>query len=175
MKSESLTFARVIGMCFLLVCSCLELSAGKEKNSARSGDQEFWVTSFESPETVLGIVGTIPHRPSTGHHFVVVHLKVKNLSKRAACAYFTARVKAEFGLEYRRDLIFFEDEVPHIHELLPGEETIGSYVFQVKDGVRPLELIMEPKGKQGCGQGDSVFYPATINISLEGVQSLPTP
>ncbi len=174
MRRESLTLARVIGVCFLLVCSGLEPSAGKEKNSARSGDLQFWITSVESPETVTGVGLARPNRATTGHHFVVVHVKVKNLSKRAACAYFTARLKAEFGLEYRR-VLAFDDEVPHIHELLLGEEAIGSYVFELKDGVKPLELIMEPRGKQGCGQGDSVFYPGTINISLEGIESAPKP
>lgn len=174
MKRESLTLARVIGVCLLLVCPDLGLSPGKEKNSARSGDLQFWVTSVESPETMNGVGLARPNRPTTGHHFVVVHVKVKNLAKRAACAGFTARLKAEFGLEYRR-VLGFDDEGPHIHELLLAEETTGSYVFELKDGVKPLELIMEPRGKQGCGQGNSVFYPGTINISLEGIESSPKP
>ena len=44
-------------------------------------------------------------------------------------------------------------KAPDTMELLPGEETKGSYTFQVKNGVAPLELIVEPVGKQGCGGG----------------------
>ncbi len=158
----------VIAFCVLSLCPSFALSAAKkEKNSARTGDLQFFVTSVESPETVLGRGLAVPNRPITGHHFVVVHVKVKNLSKRAACAYFTARLKADFAIVYRRDLNF--DEGPHIHELLLGEETEGRYIFEVKDGVRPLELIMEPQGKQGCGTERPMFYLDKVQIPLEGI------
>ena len=153
--------AAIIGVC------ALSLSAAKkEPYSARAGDLQFVVTSLETPETVVGNVQRVPHHPIDAHHFVVVHVTVKNLGKRAACAYFTARLKAEFGIVVRRDLIF--DEGPHIHELLPGEVAEGRYIFEVKDGVRPLELILAPQGKQGCATESSMFFPEVL-ISLQGL------
>jgi hypothetical protein len=152
------------------MCSGIEVSAKREKNSAWSGDLLFTVVSIESPQTVPNPLRHPPQQAITGHHFVVVHVRVKNLGKRAACAHFSARVKADFGLEYRRDLIL-EGESPSVSELLPGEETEGSYTFEVKDGVTPRELVMEPRGKQTCDSSGSYVFYDQIRISLEGVQS----
>jgi hypothetical protein len=159
----------VIASCTLSLCPNLALSAArKEKNSARAGDLQFLVSSVEFPETVGPSGMARPNRATAGYHFVVVHVKVKNMGKLAACAYFTARLKARFDIVYRR-VLAFEEQVPHIHELLPGEEADGSYVFEVKDGVSPVELILGPMGKQGCGGESPGFYPGEVQIPLEGM------
>ena len=160
----------VIAICALSLCPSFALSAAKkEKNSARTGDLLFTVASIELPETVPNPLGHRPQQAMAGHQFVVVRVRVRNLGKSAACAEFIPRLKTDFGLEYRHELIL-EGEPPRVSELLPGEGTEGSYIFEVKDGVTPRELVMEPRGKQGCGSsGSSLPYVGEVRISLEGV------
>jgi hypothetical protein len=160
----------VIAFCALSLCPSFALSAAKkEKNSARTGDLLFTVASIESPETVPNPLGHRPQQAMAGHRFVVVRVRVRNLGKSAACAEFIPRLKTDFGLEYRHELIL-EGEPPRVSELLPGEGTEGSYIFEVKDGVTPRELVMEPRGKQGWrSSGSSLPYVGEVRISLEGV------
>ena len=64
-------------------------------------------------------------------------------------------------------------------ELLPGESAKGSYVFDVKDGVQPLELVIALKSRRydagtsvgniRCGSNfplHDVFIPDTIRLNI---------
>jgi hypothetical protein len=43
--------------------------------------------------------------------------------------------------------------VPRISEMLPGEESSGTYIFRVKNGVSPLEIWLKPQSKSiHCNQ-----------------------
>jgi TonB family protein len=73
---------------------------------------------------------------------VAVFLTVNNTGKGAVCASFNAKLKTTFGFEY----LGISSQGPLMREMPPGEGAQGSYVFHVKDGVQPLELILELYG-----------------------------
>ncbi|SRR5258708_18523691 len=87
------------------------------------------------------------------HHYVAVFVNVKNAGKNAACMSFLPLLKTTVGLEYKGsfrtqlgpDKSF--PSAPRISEMLPGEESSGSYVFLVKNGVSPLEMVLKPERK----------------------------
>ncbi len=94
------------------------------------------------------------------HHFIAVFVNVKNAGKNPACASFVPLLKATFGLEYKGSLTYSFiglDKIfpspPKISEMLPGEESSGSYIFLVKNGVSSLEMWLKPQGKSiHCNQ-----------------------
>jgi TonB family protein len=73
---------------------------------------------------------------------VTVFLTVNNTGNGVVCASFNAKLKTTFGLEYLGTYA----QAPPMREMLPGESSQGSYVFNVKDGVQPLELVLELQG-----------------------------
>jgi TonB family protein len=73
---------------------------------------------------------------------VSVFLAVNNIGKGVVCASFTAKLKTTFGFEY----LGISGQAPRMREMLPGESAEGSYVFDVKNGVQPLELILDLDG-----------------------------
>lgn len=93
-----------------------------------------------------------PPAPAPDHHYVAVFVNVKNAGKNAACMSFSPLLTTTLGLEYKgsfrtqvADKIF--PLAPRISEMLPGEESSGSYVFIVKNGVSPLEMFLKPERK----------------------------
>ncbi len=138
-------------------------AADKDKQSGRFGDLLITATAIED-------YGETPHQGD--HHRVSVSVRVKNLGKRAICASFTPRLRATLDLEYGNIL---RSEEPRMSELLPGEETSGTYVFSVKDGVKPLQLVLKPLNRSlRCGSASrdslsSVYWPEEVRLDLLGV------
>ncbi len=78
-------------------------------------------------------------------------LSVANTGKGVICAELDVTLKTTFNLQYRG----FSGRAPRMHEMLPGESAEGSYVFEIKDGVQPLELVISLKSRLYDG-GSSV-------------------
>jgi hypothetical protein len=125
-----------------------------------------------------------PPAPAPDHRYVAVFVNVKNTGKNAACMSFLPLLKTTVGLEYKGtyhtqtgpDKIF--PLSPRISEMLPGEESSGSYVFIVKNGVSPLEMFLKPERKSihcnesATGNWGDTLLPQELKFD---VHDLPAP
>jgi hypothetical protein len=109
----------------------------RDSHSARFGDLAITVTAMESTEAET-------HRGD--RHFVAVFVTVKNAGNSAVCMEFMTRLKTTYGLTYSGNSSVSAmrrfPAAPKIRDMLPGEESSGSYAFLVKDGVQPLEMTL---------------------------------
>lgn len=77
---------------------------------------------------------------------------VQNAGKDVVCADFGVTLNTTFGLQYRGVTGYGPfPPAPRMNEMLPGESVAGSYVFWIKDGVEPLELVVSLTRKQYTG------------------------
>jgi len=119
------------------------------------------------------------------HHFIAVFVNVKNAGKNPACISFTPLLKTTFGLEYKGSLPFsimgldkIFPPAPKVSEMLPGEESSGSYIFHIKNGASPLEMRLKPQGKSihcnqsAAGNWGDALLPEQLKFD---VQDLPAP
>src|SRR5438552_8484574 len=144
-------------------------SKEKDKHTAHFGGLILTVTAIDSVEEKRGRPyrsgkpsdPSVPPPPASAeekgdHHYVAVFVNLKNAGKNSACMSFAPLLKTTFGLEYKAfpfyslrefglDKIF--PSMPQISEMLPGEESSGSYIFRVKNGVSPLEMWLRPERK----------------------------
>jgi hypothetical protein len=134
---------------FVTILSAGQLSASAaeetKKSSQRIGDVVITLLGIED----RGI-------ESSGDHYrVAVGLRAENIGKQALCTSFAATIMATFGLEYRG----YSGATPfRIWELLPAEKTEGEYVFSLKNGTQPLQLILKPHSQsQTCTRGKDSF------------------
>lgn len=153
LKSRARSYSAPALLCLMMLVSIPARARAKQRYSARQGDLTITATRVEAPETVARDLGRFV-QARNGYHFVVVNVEVRNVGRTAQCTYFAPVIlHASFGIETHRMIVGGGQE-PVTNQLLPGEKTEGSYRFEVKDGVTPLELILSPAGGQGCGAGD---------------------
>jgi len=62
---------------------------------------------------------------------------VANTGNGVICAEIGATLNTTFSLQYHRGGV----QTPRVREMLPGESAKGAYTFDIKDGVKPLEII----------------------------------
>jgi len=74
-------------------------------------------------------------------------VNVANTGKGVICAEFNVKLNTTFGLQY----LGLPWHAPKMKEMLPGESAGGSYDFDVKDGVQPLELIISLQSRRYDG------------------------
>ncbi|MBZ5695033.1 MAG: energy transducer TonB [Acidobacteriia bacterium] len=115
-------------------------------------------------------------------HDVAIFVNVKNTGENAACSSFSTKLKGAYDLEYgENSLVGLRSHVPsppRVWQMLPGEESKGAYVFYVKNGVDPIELVVKLESRsircdsaQG-GNRDGVILPDEIKLD---VHDLPAP
>ncbi len=84
-------------------------------------------------------------------HLVVVEATVKNTSERISHTKFapTLKVKPE-EVYYGNPALGHHIGVlaPNLYQLLPGEESTGGYVFEVRNGTTAVALILDSFGKK---------------------------
>ena len=114
----------------------------KSRYSVRMGELLITATAVGSKP----ITGDEPgaEQPLRRHHFFIVHVKVKNVGKRFPCASLDAGLEVNPHYEYPPDAGQTK-RLPEVDELLPGEETEGDYIFNVRTGVKPVVLILKSK------------------------------
>lgn len=85
-------------------------------------------------------------------HAVVVYVAIENSGQTAVCSSFSAKLRGTYDLEYSsNELAGQTSGVPQIWQMLPGEVSKGAYVFEVKNGVDPRELVVTRESKSiGC-------------------------
>lgn len=146
----------------------------RQPYSARQGDLMITVTKVQSFETRPRIPSGLPLRAIDGYHFVEVSLEVRNVGRQAECADFApVMLRATFGIQVDR-MIVGGAEAPEINQLLPDKTTQGTYRFEVRDGVTPLEIILTPSGSEQCGgggpfSGGSYLRPVKIHLPPESL------
>jgi TonB family protein len=124
------------------------------------------ITSHERSADVGGLTVTTANINTRAADYapdrneVAIFLTVNNTGKSTICASFTARLRTTFGFEY----LGTSGQAPPMHEMLPNESEQGSYVFNMKNGVQPLELILELDGGtvQCKDSGDSPIQAASV-------------
>jgi hypothetical protein len=76
---------------------------------------------------------------NNGRATLEAFVKVANLGKGVVCASIDATLNTTFGLQYYGGSM----QGPEMQEMLPGEAATGNYMFNIKDGVQPLELVFK--------------------------------
>ena len=102
----------------------------KNKHSGKFGDLAVNVSK---------LVLTPPHYQENRAE-LEAFFSVANTGKGVVCAEFDVTLKTSFGLQYRDR--GFAPRAPRMREMLPGETAEGSFIFDIKDGVQPLELVV---------------------------------
>lgn len=64
-------------------------------------------------------------------------------------------------------------EAPRMQEMLPGESAAGSYVFSIRDGVQPVELVFELGGNGNIRCGSSAILRDVPNQIRLDVRDFP--
>jgi TonB family protein len=127
--------------------------------------------------TATAILNAVSSREDS--HAVVVFVTIENSGQTAACSSFSAKLRGTYDLEYPnnpRDLQ--APGAPQVWQMLPGEVSKGAYVFDVKNGVDPLDLLVMPQSKSiRCefgqeGRRGEAIMPEEITLD---VHDLPPP
>ncbi len=156
-----------LGLTILVATS---VQAQNKRSSATIGD------------LVVTVLDVAEEEPANGddHHLVKVGIRIENFGKRATCEYFTAKLTTTFDLEYRTVLFGYDSDEPKVRDLLPGETAKGHYAFQVKNGVKPVELVLKGSGDQSCGAarrsyGSGTYYQTEYRFDLIGFWQMARP
>jgi len=81
-------------------------------------------------------------------HAVVVFVTIANSGQTATCSSFSAKLRGTYDLEYSDKPRHLQAPgAPQVWQMLPGEVSKGAYVFDVKNGVDPRELLVMPQSK----------------------------
>lgn len=83
-------------------------------------------------------------------HVVVVEVTVKNISERISHTSFIPTLKVKPEEEYPAGGLGRKVGVkpPNLYQLLPGEESTGGFVFEVRNGTTPIALILDSSSKK---------------------------
>jgi TonB family protein len=103
-----------------------------------------------------------------------VFLTVSNSGNGVVCASFNAKLKTTLGNEY----VGISARAPRMSNLPPGESAQGNYVFEVKDGGQPFELILGLQdGTIRCqDSGAAPLHDASVTSEVRlDVRDLPGP
>jgi len=151
----------------------------KDKHSGKFGDLAVHVTQL----------AMTPASYSKDRDELAVFVSAENTGKDVVCAELAATLNTSFGLQYRARGYIGEGfpPAPRVKEMLPGESVGGSYVFEVKDGVHPLELVIRLTSRQysegysvttiRCGSDSplrDVFIPDEIRLDVSDLPIAPT-
>ena len=141
---KNLCICSVVSLLFFISITMRAQDA--QKLSQRFGDSVITFLGVENGTAANG----------SDRHQIAVRLRAENIGKRALCIEFQATMKATFGLEYSGT--YYTPEPFKIRELLPSEKTEGEYMFSVKNGTQPLQLILKPLSQsQTCTRGQDSF------------------
>ena len=109
-------------------------------------------------------------------------VNVANTGKGVICAEFDVTLNTTFGLQY----LGASWHAPKMKEMLPGESAEGSYAFDIKDGVQPLDLVISLKRRRDgrssvgtirCGSDfpfRDVFVSDEIRLNIRDLPIMPS-
>jgi TonB family protein len=124
--------------------------------------------------TATGVLNAASSREDS--HAVVVFVTIANSGQTAACSSFSAKLRGTYDLEYSNNPRGLQ--APQVWQMLPEEVSRGAYVFDVKNGVDPRELLLMPQSKSiRCESGQEgtrgeALVPEEITLDID---DLPPP
>jgi hypothetical protein len=149
----------------------------KDRHSGKFGDLVVTVSKLAINAT------NIQDRDEVG-----AFVRVANTGKAVVCATFDVTLNTTFALQYRGFTGGTQAShngagyppAPSMNEMLPGESADGSYVFEIKHGVAPLELVIKLTSRRfGIGQSEAsircgsnnplrdIFVPNEIRLDVQ--------
>ena len=167
-------------------------TSGTRSEASARGAQEYSGQIGDLLITVTG-AGPLPSgsewEPSSrlraGHRFVGVSVRIKNLATYANCTGLEApQLKVDVGYVYQpvpsyriHWLLAFGRRTylrePDYHRLPPSAETEGVWTFEVKEGAKPVELVVYGGGEDMCREVQHrpgrITSPTTVTLSLQGL------
>ena len=130
-------FRSAVLICLLLACSSVRATED-DPHPVRMGDLQVTVTAVGAVSPKLA--ASLWTRPQSGYHFVVVSVRVKNLAAYRSCTEFDPVLTADSGQDHYSPFLDTGLAWPETFNLTPFQENEGNYVFQVRDGTKPVAL-----------------------------------
>ncbi len=113
--------------------------ADKESSQAQLGDLRIAVTSVEP--AAMQLDEPIVTTARNGYHLVAVNVQVANVSDHPACTEFNPLLVTNVGDRYV-PIAGTGSFWPETFNLASQHESHGKYIFEVKDGQEPAELLL---------------------------------
>jgi hypothetical protein len=138
-----------IAVALALILSGQISPAKKPTKSVRVGDLLVTATRVWRPQDLSNKIVVYPDRD----HLVAVEVTVKNISARISQTNLlltSLKVKpdAEYPWYPWMRIPSGVAKPPNLYQLLPGEESTGGYVFEVRNGTTPVALVLELRGQR---------------------------
>jgi hypothetical protein len=133
-----------IAFALALILSGQISPAKKPTKSARVGDLLITATRVWLPQDLSNKIVAYPDRD----HLVAVEVTVKNVSERISQ---TNSLSPSLKVKPYAEYPWYPwtrtpsgvAKPPNLYQLLPGEESSGGYVFEVRNGTTPIALVLE--------------------------------
>lgn len=144
------------------------------KKPVRVGQLE--VTPLAAGTVQPGAAWGLKKPPKRDYHYVVVTIRVKNVSEYPNCTHFHASLLTNSRRTYRA-AIWRAPDPPEVERLPWQAESIGSYSFQVRDGEEPSALVLERNFliERECWRrhdfSPDAPYSTKVHVPLEGLSS----
>ena len=134
-------------------------------------------------------VSRLAIRNSKDRDQFAVFVTTENMGKGVVCAELGATLNTSFGLQYHGYIGVSGGfpAAPHMKEMLPGETADGSYKFDIKHGVEPLEIVIRLESARydggvrtttiRCGSDSplkDVFIPDEIRLDIRDLPIAPS-
>ncbi len=132
-------------------------------STARVGDLLILVTGTGQPPHGVRWQPCLSAR--RGHHFIGVRVRLRNVASYANCTYLKPQLRVDAGYVYDpfhdfRDPLGFLPghdcaknlDAPDYHNVPPAAEAEGIWTFEVKDGVKPTELVLYAYVDRMCAE-----------------------
>lgn len=144
----------------------------RDKYTVRIGDLQ--VTAVAAGTVSPTLARRYGMQLGNSHHFVVVYLRLKNVSTHPNCTFLSGSLSVDAGYHYPSERF---GTLPPITDtkMLPTDERRGAYWFRVNDGISPakLTLVDNHEGEdlsRACSQWEPAYSgPTTASIPLEGL------
>jgi len=124
-----------VAFALALVLSGQISPARKPAKSVRVGELLVTATRIWLPQ--------VPAHSSDRFHLVAVDVTDKNIAELISHTNFVPWLKVKPYDEYLGVPGGHGGKPPNLYQLLPGEESTGGYVFEVRNGTTPVALILD--------------------------------
>jgi hypothetical protein len=106
--------------------------------------------------------------PPSDQYWLVAEVTFQNLGNIPICASFSGTLRAEHGVTGRASPL----SGPGLSDLQPGEEAKARFIFTVKRGANPVELILKTADYgRDCGDKLQPWAASSVEIPIRGIAS----
>jgi hypothetical protein len=155
---------RVVFFCLAVVGFATGQGVGAEPQQI--GDLLITLTGASAPRVLAE--GQDRLDPPPDRYWVVAEVSFLNIGNAPVCASFSGSLRAAQGLAARMS----PQSEPSLSDVQPGEEVKTRFVFAVKRGVNPVELILETADYgRDCGDKLRPSAASSARMAIRGVAS----